>query len=202
MLPHAPRGSILALVGVLALACAEPTPDARTLEGAFERVASAIDAGDAKRLYWDLELETRYSLMSVHRYQKRIRELVATYPDEERARGVAGRWSIGANAKDPGELFAALCAEQHCLEPLRARIGAASRITPTPTGGVVQTVRGGTYRFAKGTDGRYGLVAFGENFAALKIEVARDLETVEQNAVLYREAQARDARLAPPGKER
>ncbi|MBI2892636.1 MAG: hypothetical protein HYY06_03730 [Deltaproteobacteria bacterium] len=183
----------LALVAALGIAasCSDPTPTALTLPGAFERVASAIDAADAKRLYWDLDLEARWSLMSIHRSQKRARRLVnGAYPPEERERAT-GRWTVGAEARTPGELFAILCARDDCMEPLRAKIGAAARIERTADGGVVHTIRGGTYRFTKGADGRYGLVGFADRLAALKLEVARDLEVIERTALSYRGSKGR-----------
>ena len=177
-------------------ACGSP-PTARTLEGAFERVAAAIDAGDAKRLYWDLELEARWSLMSIHRNQKQIRSLVdRDYPREERARA-EGHWKVGADAKDPGELFAVLCARRDCLAPLRAKIGAVERIERTATGGVVHTIPGGEYRFLKGKDGRFGLVGFGDELAALSREVSRDMRVILRTAEHYRRARG-DADAPPP----
>lgn len=155
-------------------------------------MASAIDAGDAKRLYWDLELPARWSLMTIHRDQRRIRALVqADYPAEERARA-EGRWTTGADARDPGELFAVLCAKRDCLAPLRDKIGAVQRIERTPTGGVVHTIPGGEYRFFKGNDGRYGLVGFRDELTALEREVSRDLEVIERTAAQYRRARGGD----------
>lgn len=184
------RRALVAALGIIA-SCSDPTPTARTLPGAFERVASAIDAADAKRLFWDLDLEARWSLMSIHRSQQRARRLVAdSYPPDEKERA-AGRWSLGAEARTPGELFATLCAHDECMDPLRAKIGAPSRIERTRDGGVVHTVRGGTYRFKKGADGRYGLLGFADRFAALEVEVARDLEVIERAARLYRSSKGR-----------
>jgi hypothetical protein len=175
-----------------AAACHDPPArSARTLEGAFERVAAAIDAGDAARLYWDLELDTRWSLMTIHRSQGRILRLIeADYPAEERARAV-GRWRTGADAKSPGELFASLCAARDCLAPLREKIGAMDRVEATADGGVVHTIPGGTYRFKKGKDGRFGLEGFGEELATLEHAVSRDLAVIERTAAQYREARGK-----------
>jgi hypothetical protein len=176
------------LVAVALVACSDPPPTARTLEGAFERVAGAIDAGDAKRLYWDLELETRWSLMTIHRSQKRILKLVESeYPAEERSRTV-GRWRTGSDAADAGTLFAELCAARDCLAPLRAKIGAVQRIERTEDGGVVHTIPGGAYRFKKGRDGRFGLLGFRDQLATLERDVSRDLAVIERTAAEYRRA--------------
>jgi hypothetical protein len=193
MIPHPPRLRWLATLASVAVAsgCSDPPPPtARTLEGAFERVAAAIDAGDAKRLYWDLELETRWSLMTIHRNQRRIQDLVAAdYPTDERARAV-GRWRTGAEAADPGVLFAELCAARDCLEPLREKIGAIARVERTPGGGVVRTIPGGVYRFKKGQDGRFGLQGFRDELATLERDVNRDLAVIERAASEYRRARA------------
>lgn len=187
----------LASAAVVVSCSDAPPPTARTLEGAFERVAAAIDAGDAKRLYWDLELETRWSLMTIHRSQARIRRLVETdYPADERARAV-GRWRTGADARDPGELFAALCAARHCLDPLREKIGAIERVERTPDGGVVHTIPGGEYRFKKGQDGRFGLEGFRDELAAFERDVSRDLAVIERTAEQYRRAQGGGAAATP-----
>jgi len=193
MSPCSPRLLWLAAFASAAVASAcenAPTPTARTLEGAFQRVAAAIDAGDAKRLYWDLELEARWSLMTIHRSQRRIRSLVETdFPAEERSRAV-GRWRTGAEAADAGALFAELCAARDCLKPLREKIGAIERIERTPEGGVVHTIPGGEYRFKKGQDGRFGLVGFQGELSSLERDVSRDLAVIERAAAEYRRARA------------
>lgn len=193
MLPHPPRPRWLAALASAAVAwgCGNAAPPtARTLEGAFERVAAAIDAGDAKRLYWDLELETRWSLMTIHRSQRRIQALVAAdYPSDERSRAV-GRWRTGASAADPGVLFAELCAARDCLAPLREKIGAIARVERTADGGVVHTIPGGVYRFKKGQDGRFGLQGFRDELAVLEHDVSRDLAVIERAAAEYRRARA------------
>ncbi len=192
MSPCSPRLRWLAALASAAVAsgCDTPPPTARTLEGAFQRVAAAIDAGDAKRLYWDLELETRWSLMTIHRSQRRIRSLVETdYPAEERSRAV-GRWRTGAEAPDAGALFAELCAARDCLRPLREKIGAIDRVERMPEGGVVHTIPGGEYRFKKGQDGRFGLVGFGDELSSLERDVSRDLAVIERAAAEYRRARA------------
>lgn len=190
---HPPRLRWLAALASAAVAsgCADaPAPTARTVEGAFERVAAAIDAGDARRLYWDLELETRWSLMTIHRSQRRIRGLVETdYPAEERSRAV-GRWRTGADAADPGALFAELCAARDCLRPLREKIGAIERVERTADGAIVHTIPGGEYRFKKGQDGRFGLVGFREELATFERDVSRDLAVIERAAAEYRRARA------------
>lgn len=197
MPPHPRRLPWLAVLtgAAMASACSDPPPrTARTLEGAFERVAAAIDAGDATRLYWDLELETRWSLMTIHRSQQRIQRLIATdYPADERARAV-GRWRTAADAKTPGELFAALCAARDCLGPLREKIGAIDRVERTTEGGVVHTIPGGVYRFKKGRDGRFGLEGFRDDFATFEHEVSRDLAVIERTATQYRLASGEKGR--------
>lgn len=168
-------------------ACSDP-PSATTLEGAFERVASAVDAQDARRLYWDLDLEARHSLMSIHRDQIAIRERVARYPAAERSRA-RGAWSVGAEAKNPGELFEELCRRDRCLSRLREKLGGIESIERSPEGGVIRTTRGGLYSFRKGADGRFGLLGFGEQFQNLKREVARDRAMVERTSAQYQQVE-------------
>jgi len=172
----------LVLVG---LGCTEP-PDPNTLEGAFARMAEAAEQGSVSDLFAALDDDSRGSVSSIHRAQREAARIVGRdYPAAERARA-AGRWRIGADARDPAGVFVDWCSDAGCLDEVRDRLSSISRTVIHGDRARVKVRRGREYPFARSGAGRWGLALFQDRLGRWKLEVYRDLEAIRSAARIYR----------------
>lgn len=183
------------IVAVLAplLGCHEPDP--RSVEGALDAVARAVEARDGQALYRVLDQRARHALISIVEDRRASAERIrADYPPELREEALR---ELGDAEKfqDAAALFAARCPEP-CLAELAGRLAAPEHKERKGALVRVRTVRGTTLDMYAGDDGWYGLVWNTEALSHERDEAARQRVQIETNAEIYRRRRALEAEPA------
>lgn len=173
-------------------------PSDRTPEGAYARVAKAVNTGHPEGLFPYLETPAQHACFTLRDYRRRSRERVlAAYPEPERSER-AGAWRAVADAADGQDVFALLAAEQRWVERLRRDLSGVRAVQIEGDRATLETVRGTRYAFRKRENGIWGLTQFTAFLAAEAEKAARDHAIVEKAATDYERARA-SASGAPDG---
>jgi hypothetical protein len=176
-----------AVASLMLLGCREPWPP-RDLDDSFRRFQRALHDGDSGRVFDHLDLATKWSVASVHKYQREMHELVARdYPAPLRAAELA-RTALAARARDEREFFVLLADEDGRIDRLQQGrgSGAVQRRELSGDQTLLLTDDGGRYPFTRGSDGRWGYSGYAAEFAGRKDRAAQDVELVRENARIYR----------------
>jgi hypothetical protein len=188
---------LVALWGAVAAGCER---GGKTPEEAFERLAEAVAARDGGQLFDALDLETRWSWMSVQRAQRESYDIVLSnfplVPDRERTlhRFEAGAQSEGARDLFTRQVEGAVFAD---LAGALAAAGPAPRLAIVGDGTLAEAAAGArTLPFRKGSDGHWGwgYAGLADEAEQLKRRAMADLELMRTNAADYERAWARRGR--------
>ena len=103
---------VLAIVGVVAVAlyvaARRSYPSDRTPEGAYARIAKAVNRGHPEEFFAYLENAAQHAAFTIHDYRKKARDTVlARYPEPDRSR-LAEQYAPEALVADGPSLFALL----------------------------------------------------------------------------------------------
>jgi hypothetical protein len=181
---------ILAAIGTLCLvywACG--TPDPRTIRGALDAAAQALEARDARALFRIIDQRARSAMASVVRDRREAARLVTSdYPEPERSATLASLGDAPA-AQDAEGLFAQRCTEP-CMAELAANVGAPVGETPEQNGDVQVRTSRGSLRMHHGKDRWWGIVWNTTELDAERTRAARELLQIEENAAVYRRRRA------------
>jgi hypothetical protein len=164
-------------------------PSDRTPEGAYARIAKAVNLGRPKDFFAYLETAAQHAAFTIHDYRKKARDRVlATYAEPERTR-LAAEYAPEAEVAGGPELFA-LYAEKHGFLPrLRRDMSGVASVEVQGERAVVVTARGTRYAFRRRPEnGIWGLTLFTATLVAEAERAARDLEIVEKAAADYARA--------------
>ncbi|MDH5675613.1 MAG: hypothetical protein OEZ06_26050 [Myxococcales bacterium] len=185
-----------AVITGLLNACFEADP--RSVRGALDQAARAVEQGDARELFKVIDARSRHALISIVADRKRaVRTIAADYPPEARAAAL-GRLGDAAEAKDAADLFARRCREA-CLGALAQTLAApvserrlAARVLE------VETARGGRLQLRKG-DSWWGLVWRERELSDERDLASRELRQIKENAAIHRRRRQLEASLRPSG---
>ncbi len=182
----------LLLACLLAVAGCQDPP-AVSADEAYMRLLKACDKDDAARLFDALDTATQWSIESVQRDQREMRHLVLdAYPPADRDRALA---RIPPSCEEPEEqarrYFRGVEGVKERLAEIRKRMYAG---TGQPVGSVrgkegeatVWREGGSVFHFARDDKGRWGWSEVRAEWEQAKLRAHHDLETVKQNAALYR----------------
>lgn len=159
--------------------------DPRSVEGALDAAARAIEAGDGERLFRVIDERSRHAMYAIVKARRAAAALIeADYPPEERAAALAALGDA-ATVKDGPALFARRC-DRPCMDGFAAQLGAPTKRTQVGDEVVVETTRGGTLHMYAGSDGWFGLVWRTEALAEERTRAARELTQIRDNAATYR----------------
>ena len=197
----------VAALAVLAIAAWLVTvlryPSDRTPEGAYLRIAKAVNLGRPADFFAYLETEAQHAAYTIIDYRKKARERVlAAYPEPDRSR-LSKEYEAEALAPDGADLFA-LHAERHgMIALLRRDLSGVARVEVQGVRATVETARGTRYAFRRRENGIWGLTLFTAQLRASAERAARDFAIVEQAALDYERAvkgapAAPSAGSAPP----
>lgn len=176
------------------LGCSSPDP--RTVAGATELLAVALESGEPAALYPLLDRRARAALNSIVLDRRAAaRSIAADYPEPERAAALA-RLGDAAAAADARALFARRCA-QRCVAELAGRLGTPVRQRVVGDELEVSTRRGTTLRFYRDREGRVGLVWHTRELDAERLRANRELVQISQNAEVYRRRRALEGGAVP-----
>jgi len=182
----------------MVLGCYDPDP--RSIEGALDGAARAIEASDGRRLFRVIDERARHAMYAIVKSRGEAAALVkADYPDQEKAQALAALGDA-ASVKDAPELFAARCTRA-CMDAIATQLGAPVRQERQGDEIVVTTARGGTLHMFPGSDGWFGLVWHTQELADERTRAARELLQIRDNAATYRRRRELEAAGATrPGK--
>jgi hypothetical protein len=180
--------AVIAGLGGLTSGCFDPDP--RTLGGALDAAARAVEAGDGRALFRVTDQRARDAIVSIVKDRSRaVRLIRADYPPAERSVALRALGDAAA-AKDAPDLFAKRCCGAACMAKLAAELGAPVSHVERGDELEVHTTRGGSLRLRRGRDGWWGIVW---NTTALfdeRTRAARELVQIRANAEIYRRRRA------------
>jgi hypothetical protein len=181
---------IVAVIGGVALGCFDADP--RSVRGALDAAARAIEANDARALFRVIDRRSGDALASIVKDRARAARLIrADYPTAEQAAALRALGD-GLDVGDPAALFAKRCTTA-CLADLGAKLGAPVKQAEHGDELEVQTSRGGSLRMHLAHDGWWGIVWNREPLFAERARAARELTQIRTNAEIYRRRQVLEA---------
>jgi hypothetical protein len=169
---------------------------AKTPEEAYARFAAAVRAGDAEKLYQTLDLETRWSWMTVRRAHREAYDIVlSNFPEGSEREQRSRRFEAAALSDSEARLFAGELPAGR-MQQLAHELPAAPQFKPGSAAAevVVPLDAGGTLAFRKGQDGRWGYAGFAGEADDRKRRASADLELIRNSAADYERAAARAGR--------
>lgn len=201
--PSARRIALWALLGLGALVVARVVyayasfPSDRTPEGAYLRVAIAVNRGRAEDFFAYIETRAQHAAYTIRDYRKKSRaRLLAAYPEPERSR-LAEAYAAEAGAPDGADVFALYAKRHGWLSRLRRDLSGIKKVELAGDRATVETVHGTRYPFRRRENGIWGLTLFTPILDAEAERAARDYAVIEKAAADY-ERSARPAGSASP----
>ena len=182
-------GAVVALLVGLYVHARLTYPSDRTPEGAYGRIAKAVNQGRPADFFAYLETPAQHAAFTIHDYRKKARDRVlATYPEPERAR-LAAEYAPEAEVADGPELFALYAERRGFMARLRRDMSGIASVEINGDRAVVVTARGTRSSFRKRPEnGIWGLTMFTATLIAEAERAARDLAIVEKAAADYARA--------------
>jgi hypothetical protein len=189
-------GLILVAGFVAYLVVAFRFPSDRTPEGAYLRVAKAVNLDRPEEFFAYLEEPAQHAAYSILTYRKQSLSLAEReYPKEARA-SLEKRYGALAKMGDGSDVFAWIAREEGWLEQLRRDVSGIRSCRVDGDRATVETVRGTRYSFRRRPNGIWGMTAFTPFLVEEAEQAARDHGLVEKAADDYARVRAR----TPPNK--
>lgn len=187
----------VALVLALALAAAgvgriiyayASFPSDRTPEGAYLRVAIAVNRGRAEDFFAYIETRAQHAAYTIRDFRKKARERVlSAYPEPERSR-LEREYAAEASAPDGADVFALYAKRFGWMARLRRDLSGIRRVEISGDRATVETVRGTRYPFRRRENGIWGLTLFTPVLDAEAERAARDFSVIDKAAADYARA--------------
>jgi hypothetical protein len=172
-------------------------PSDRTPEGAYARIAKAVNLGRPQDFFAYLETTAQHAAYTIADYRRKARErILVAYPEPERTR-LASEHEAEAKAADGSDLFAIHAQRRGFLGTLRRDLSGVAKVEIQGERATVETVRGTRYAFRRRPEnGIWGLTMFTPVLVSEAEKAARDFAIVEAAAADY--ARAGEAPRPPP----
>jgi hypothetical protein len=181
-----------AVLGLLSVVGAHVLyPSDRTPEGAYYRVAIAVNRGEPARFFAYLETPAQHACYTIRDYRRRARERVlAAYPEPERS--ALGREHVAeATAPDGADVFALYAERLGFVDRLRKDMSGIAHVERQGERATVETARGTRYPFRRRPEnGIWGLTLFTAVLEAEAERAARDYALIDRAAADYERARA------------
>ena len=163
-------------------------PSDRTPEGAYLRIAIAVNQGKPASFFAYTETEAQHACYTIRDYRRKSVELIrASYPEPQKERTLLAYQAL-ADAPDGADAFALYAKKMGWLDRLRRDLSGIARVEINGDRASVQTVRGTRYPFRRRENGIWGLTLFTASLTAEAERAARDAALVEQAATDYERA--------------
>jgi hypothetical protein len=173
-------------------------PSDRTPEGAYLRVAIAVNRGRAADFFAYTETRAQHAAYTIRDYRKKSRERVlASYPEPERSR-LAQEYAAEASAPDGADVFALYAKRFGWVARLRRDLSGIKRVDMAGDRATVETAHGTRYPFRRRENGIWGLTLFTPILDAEAEKAARDFSVIDKAASDYARAPKPSASAAPP----
>jgi hypothetical protein len=196
-----PRLALLALVLVVGGIAARIVyayaafPSDRTPEGAYLRVAIAVNRGRPEDFFAYTETRAQHAAYTIRDFRKKARERVlAAYPEPERSR-LSAAYAAEANAPDGADVFALYAKRHGWITRLRRDLSGIKKVEVAGDRATVETAHGTRYPFRRRDNGIWGLTQFTPILDAEAERAARDFSVIDQAAADYARA---GAQTPPP----
>jgi len=163
-------------------------PSDRTPEGAYLRVAIAVNRGRAEDFFAYTETRAQHAAYTIRDYRKKARERVlAAYPEPERSR-LAREYAAEANAPDGADVFALYAKRYGWVARLRRDLSGIKKVDTVGDRATVETAHGTRYPFRRRENGIWGLTLFTPMLDAEAERAARDFSVIDKAAADYARA--------------
>jgi hypothetical protein len=180
------------LAGTLLAGCRR---GARSPEEAFARFAQAVKAHDGQQLYDALDLETRWSWMTIRRAHREAYDIIlSSFPEGAEREQRSRRYEAAAQSDSEAALFAEQVTPARWEELAAALRGLPEPPVLQPGGGdevTIAATAGPPLRFRKGQDGRWGYASLAAEAEDRKRRASADLELTRSSAADFERAAAR-----------
>ena len=185
------RLALFALLGLGALAGARVVyayatfPSDRSPEGAYLRVAIAVNRGRAEDFFAYTETRAQHAAFTIRDFRRKARERVlAAYPEPERSR-LAQEYAAEADAPDGADVFALYAKRYGWMARLRRDLSGIKKVEVSGDRATVETAHGTRYPFRRRENGIWGLTLFTPILDAEAERAARDYSVIDKAAADY-----------------
>jgi hypothetical protein len=183
------------IVGALALGAAgwgywrlTRFPPDEQPEGAYLRIATAIERGAPEDAFPYLEEDAQVACYTIRDYARLAAAAIAAdYPEAERARQL-GTYQPLADAGEPPGVWRRIAEDRGWIRRLRRDLSGVASTEIAGDRATVITARGTRYSFRKRPNGMWGLTMFTAQLDADAQRLARDWDLVKHAAADYRRA--------------
>jgi hypothetical protein len=163
-------------------------PSDRTPEGAYLRVAIAVNRGRPEDFFAYTETRAQHAAYTIRDYRKKSRERVlSAYPEPERTR-LAQEYAAEATAPDGADIFALYARRYGWMARLRRDLSGIKKIETSGDRATIETAHGTRYPFRRRENGIWGLTLFTPMLDAEAERAARDFSVIEKAAADYARA--------------
>ncbi len=163
-------------------------PSDRTPEGAYLRVAIAVNRGRAQDFFAYTETRAQHACYTIRDYRKQTRDRVlAAFPEPERSR-LAAQYADEAAAPDGADVLAIYAKQNGWMNRLRKDMSGIAHVNIQGERATVETAHGTRYPFRRRENGIWGLTQFTAALSAEAEKAARDLALIDKAASDYEHA--------------
>jgi hypothetical protein len=160
-------------------------PRDTTPEGAYYRVASAVNRDDPAAFFAYLETAAQHACFSIGDYRAKAKQRVLqSFPVAERQRALDELEPYASHPEGP-QVFALAAREQGWMARLRQDLSGVDHVEQEQERATVQTVRGTRYPFRRRENGIWGLTLFTAFLVQEAERAARDYEMYRNSATDY-----------------
>ena len=169
-------------------------PSDHTPQGAYLRVAIAVNRGRAEDFFAYLETRSQHAAYTIRDYRKKTRERVLqSFPEPERSR-LAAEYAEQAAAPDGADVLAIYAKQNGWMNRLRKDMSGVAKVEQQGERATVQTARGTRYPFRRRDNGIWGLTLFTATLSAEAEKAARDMAVIDKAANDYEHAAKLEAK--------
>jgi hypothetical protein len=178
--------AILALIALaVGIARRRPFPSDRMPEGAYLRIALAVDEDRVRDVFPYLETDAQWAAFTIRDARAKASALIrASYPKGQGG-DLLKAYGPLADAPDGADVFALLAVEKGFVTELRRDLSGVARVEVEGERASVVTVRGTRYPFRRRDNGIWGLTLFSAHLLAEAERASRDLAVVTAAAEDY-----------------
>jgi hypothetical protein len=172
-------------------------PSDRTPEGAYLRVAIAVNRGRPEDFFAYTETRAQHAAYTIRDFRKKARaRVLSSYPEPERTR-LAAEYAAEATAADGADVFALYAKRHGWMTRLRRDLSGVKKVEIVGERATVETTRGTRYAFRRRDNGIWGLTLFTPVLDAEAERAARDFSVIDKAATDYARAPRASSSVAP-----
>jgi hypothetical protein len=180
----------LALAGLGYFIVVVRYPSDRTPEGAYLRIAKAVNQGRPRDVFPYVETAAQHAAYTIRDYRRDARaRVLSAYPEPDRTR-LASQYEAEAGMPDGSDLFALYADRRGWVGTLRRDLSGISKVDAEGERATVETARGTRYAFRRRENGIWGLTLFTAALVAEAEKAARDFAIIDKAAGDYEHARS------------